>query len=117
MRTRNLARDYRAMPDLELARCCAAGDVDAVRHLVTANNQRLFRTAWSILRNRQEAEDVLQSCYAKAFAAIGTFEGRSSLDHMADAHRDQRSARAQAGAGAAAQASRSGGRRHARQLS
>jgi RNA polymerase sigma-70 factor (ECF subfamily) len=67
------------MPDVELAGCCAAGDVDAVRHLVTANNQRLFRTAWSILRNRQEAEDALQSCYAKALAAIGGFEGRSSL--------------------------------------
>ena len=77
--TRNLARDYRTMLDLELARCCAAGDVDAVRHLVTSNNQRLFRTGWSILKNRHEAEDVLQSCYAKAFAAIGSFEGRSSL--------------------------------------
>jgi RNA polymerase sigma-70 factor (ECF subfamily) len=77
--TRNLTRDYRAMPDLELAQCCASGDVEAVRHLVSANNQRLFRTAWSILKNRPESEDVLQSCYAKAFAAIGSFEGRSSL--------------------------------------
>ena len=77
--TQNLALDYAGIPDLELARCCASGDVEAVRHLVTSNNQRLFRTAWSILKNRQEAEDVLQSCYAKAFAAIGSFEGRSSL--------------------------------------
>jgi RNA polymerase sigma-70 factor (ECF subfamily) len=76
---RNLALDYAAMPDVDLARCCAGGDVDAVRHLISANNQRLFRTAWSILRNRQEAEDVLQACYANALAAIGSFEGRSSL--------------------------------------
>jgi RNA polymerase sigma-70 factor, ECF subfamily len=74
-----LALNYSAMPDIELARCCASGDADAVRHLVTANNQRLFRTAWSISRSRQEAEDVLQSSYASALAAIGTFEGRSSL--------------------------------------
>jgi RNA polymerase sigma-70 factor (ECF subfamily) len=74
-----LALDYAAMADVELARCCASGDVAAARHLVTANNQRLFRTAWSILKNRHEAEDVLQSCYAKALPAIGTFEGRSSL--------------------------------------
>ena len=75
----NLALDYAAMPDLALARCCAAGDGAAVRHMVVANNQRLFRAAWSILRNRDEAEDALQSAYAKALAAIGTFEGRSSL--------------------------------------
>ncbi len=61
--TPSLARDYAGMPDIELARCCAAGDAQAVRQLVSANNQRLFRTAWSILRNRFEAEDVLQSCY------------------------------------------------------
>ena len=76
---RNLALDYAGMADVDLAGCCAAGDAQAVRHLVSANNQRLFRTAWSILRNRQEAEDVLQSCYANALAAIGSFEGRSSL--------------------------------------
>jgi RNA polymerase sigma-70 factor (ECF subfamily) len=74
-----LALDYAGMPDVELARCCASGDAGAVRHLVTSNNQRLFRTAWSILKNRHEAEDVLQSSYANALAAIGGFEGRSSL--------------------------------------
>jgi RNA polymerase sigma-70 factor (ECF subfamily) len=77
--TRNLALDYAAMADLDLARCCASRDAGAVRHLVSANNQRLFRAAWSILKNRSEAEDALQSCYAKALAAIGSFEGRSSL--------------------------------------
>lgn len=75
----NLALDYSAMADVDLAGCCAAGDTAAVRHLVSSNNQRLFRAAWSILRNREEAEDALQSCYAKALGAIGTFEGRSSL--------------------------------------
>ena len=79
MSIQTLGLDYRAMGDVDLARCCAAGDVGAVRQLVSANNQRLFRTAWSILRNRQEAEDVLQSSYAKALAAIGSFEGRSAL--------------------------------------
>jgi RNA polymerase sigma-70 factor (ECF subfamily) len=77
--SRILALDYAAMADVELAASCAAGDVDAVRHLVTANNQRLFRTAWSILKNRQEAEDVVQSSYANALTAIAGFEGRSSL--------------------------------------
>ena len=76
---RTLAPDYAGMGDLELARSCAAGEVGAVRQLVSANNQRLFRTAWSILRSRHEAEDVVQSSYAKSLSAIGSFEGRSSL--------------------------------------
>lgn len=75
----NLALDYAGMSDIDLAKCCASGNSQAVRFLVKANNQRLFRSAWSILRNRDEAEDALQSCYAKALAAIGSFEGRSSL--------------------------------------
>jgi len=77
--TRNLALDYSGMTDVELAKSCSSGNAGAVRHLVSSNNQRLFRAAWSILKNRSEAEDVLQSCYAKALAAIGGFEGRSSL--------------------------------------
>lgn len=65
--------------DLSLARRCAAGDPVAVRLITAANNQRLFRAAWSILKDRSEAEDAVQSAYLKAFSAIKGFEGRSSL--------------------------------------
>lgn len=65
--------------DMELARRCAAREPEAVRKLVTTNNQRLYRAAWSILKDRSEAEEAVQSGYLKAFAAIGEFEGRSAL--------------------------------------
>ena len=71
--------DYAALGDAELARLCAARDREAIAHVISANNQRLFRTAWSILKSRSEAEEVVQSAYLRAFAAIGTFEGRSAL--------------------------------------
>jgi RNA polymerase sigma-70 factor (ECF subfamily) len=71
--------DYRKLADGELARLCAARDVGAIRHVVTANNQRLFRTAWSILKNRAEAEEAVQAAYVAAFNSIGAFEARSSL--------------------------------------
>jgi RNA polymerase sigma-70 factor, ECF subfamily len=71
--------DVRSLPDIELARCIAAGDRAAVRLLTERNNQRLFRAAWSVLKNREEAEDAVQSAYLNAFAAIGDFAGRSSL--------------------------------------
>jgi RNA polymerase sigma-70 factor, ECF subfamily len=63
-----------------LAARIAARDVGAVRLVMQRNNQRLFRTAWGILKNRAEAEDAVQSGYLRAFRAIGEFEGRSSLD-------------------------------------
>ncbi|MBS0275407.1 MAG: RNA polymerase sigma factor [Proteobacteria bacterium] len=71
--------DYEKLTDLELAARFAARDARAVRLVTGRNNQRLFRTAWSILKNRSEAEDVVQETYLRALGAIGRFEGRSSL--------------------------------------
>jgi RNA polymerase sigma-70 factor (ECF subfamily) len=71
--------DYAALDEIEFARLCSVRDAGASRHLITANNQRLFRAAWSILRDRGEAEDAVQAGYLSAFGAIGRFEGRSSL--------------------------------------
>ena len=73
------ARDYRALSDLALATRIAARDRVAVRLVTERNNQRLFRTAWAILKDRTEAEDAVQSAYLHAFATIDRFEGRSSL--------------------------------------
>jgi RNA polymerase sigma-70 factor (ECF subfamily) len=71
--------DCEALDDAGLARLVAERDPAAVRVLTMRNNQRLFRAAWSILRDREDAEDAVQSAYLKAFDAIDRFEGRSSL--------------------------------------
>ena len=71
--------DYSALGEAEIAGLCARRDREAVRHVVTANNQRLFRAAWSILKDRGEAEEAVQAAYVSAFSSIGAFEGRSSL--------------------------------------
>ena len=71
--------DYAYVDDVTLARGFAAGEPAAVRVLTQRNNQRLFRAAWSILGDRSEAEDIVQSSFLKAFAAASSFEGRSSL--------------------------------------
>ena len=73
------AIDYRGIADAELARLCGNRDRGAIQHVLAANNQRLFRTAWSILKNRSEAEEAVQSAYLHAFASIASFEGRSAL--------------------------------------
>ena len=73
------AVDYSALGDAALARLCAARDREAICHVITANNQRLFRAAWSILKTRQDAEEAVQAAYLSAFASMDTFEGRSAL--------------------------------------
>lgn len=71
--------DYEALDDGTLAALLAARDPLAVRLITARNNQRLFRAAWAILKNRAEAEDAVQSGYLQAFAGIAGFQGRSSL--------------------------------------
>lgn len=71
--------DYQTLDDLNLATQLSDRDPGAAREITRRNNQRLFRTAWSISRNRAEAEDIVQAAYLKAFAAIGGFAGQSSL--------------------------------------
>ncbi len=71
--------DYESLDEAALCGLIARRDEGAVRLVTTRNNQRLFRAAWSILRNRSEAEDAVQAAYLKAFAAIDRFEGRSAL--------------------------------------
>lgn len=49
------------------------GSETAIRRLIKANNQRLFRVARGVLRNDAEAEDVVQATYVKAFTHLETF--------------------------------------------
>ena len=56
-----------------------SGDRDAFAGIVEANSGQIYRLALKMLNNAQDAEDVLQNTFAKAFQNIGTFEGRSSL--------------------------------------
>ncbi len=46
---------------------------------MVANNQRMFRVAWSVLKNKSDAEEAVQAAYLSAFANIGSYEGRSAL--------------------------------------
>ena len=71
--------DYESLSDLELAAGIAVRDAEAVRLVTRRNNRPLFRAAWSILRNRDDAEDAVQSAYLRGFGAIASFAGKSSL--------------------------------------
>ena len=74
----SVALDYEQLSDIELAALVVRRDATAVRLITRRNNQRLCRAAWSVLENRAEAEEAVQDLL-KAFAAIDSFAGKSSL--------------------------------------
>ena len=74
-----IALDHDRLSDIELARLVVLRDPTAIRTITRRNNQRLYRAAWSVLKNHAEAEDAVQDAYLKAFAGMTSFAGASSL--------------------------------------
>ena len=60
-------------------RLAKEGHRSAFRVIIQRCNQRLFRVARSIMRDDNEAEDVLQETYDRAFAKFDTFRGEAGL--------------------------------------
>ena len=71
--------DMHPPADVEVARRIAAGDQDELQRLMRVHNQRLYRTARSILRDDAEAEDAVQESYLLAYRAMAQFRGDASL--------------------------------------
>ena len=56
-----------------------ANDGSAFAKLVDAHSEQIYRLALKMLGSEQDAEDVLQESFIKAFKNIHAFEGRSKL--------------------------------------
>ncbi len=65
--------------DIDLAHAVAAGDQDAFTTMMRRHNQMLFRTARSILRDDQEAEEVVQDAYLLAYRGMHHYRGEARL--------------------------------------
>ena len=52
---------------------------DALEEMFVASRKRFLATAYSILRNREDAEDAVQEAYLSAYRHLRSFEGRSAL--------------------------------------
>lgn len=59
--------------DQELIARVLAGDTDAFYDLVRPHERTLFMTAWGILRNEGDAEDIAQDAVLKAFLNLKHF--------------------------------------------
>lgn len=65
--------------EADLVLRAARRDPDAIRHIVKAHNQRLYRLARAVVGNNADAEEVLQDAYLRAFEHLDRFRGDSSL--------------------------------------
>lgn len=60
---------------IKLVNRCREGDIWAQRELYKRYNHSIFNTAYRILNNDMEAEDITQDTFLKAFEKIGTYKG------------------------------------------
>lgn len=65
--------------DLTLVGAAKLGNRHAFEILVERHEQRLLSFALRITRNREDAEDVVQQSFQKAFTHLDKFEGKSSF--------------------------------------
>jgi RNA polymerase sigma-70 factor (ECF subfamily) len=65
--------------DLAVVARVKAGDHDAFRHLVERHSRSVFRLAYRLTGHEQDAEDVVQETFLRAFREIRRFEARSSF--------------------------------------
>jgi RNA polymerase sigma-70 factor (ECF subfamily) len=72
-------RNRDALPDEELVALARQRDEAAVRALVKRHNRRLFRIARAVVRDENEAEDIVQEAYVRAFTGLDTFRGHSAF--------------------------------------
>ena len=56
-----------------------AGDTEALAAVFAREQGRLFRTAFSVLRNKEDAEDAVQCGLLSAYTKLRSFEGRSKF--------------------------------------
>ncbi|MGE5205834.1 MAG: RNA polymerase sigma factor [Chlamydiota bacterium] len=63
--------------DEEVVARVLAGETALFEIIMRRYNQRLYRVAYSILRNDAEAEDVMQDAYVRAYQHLDQFAGRA----------------------------------------
>ena len=65
--------------DLEMLEAVQAGDATAYRGLVEKYQTRVYSVVYGMLRNREDARDVTQEAFVKAYKNIGSFRIEASF--------------------------------------
>jgi RNA polymerase sigma-70 factor (ECF subfamily) len=65
--------------ELKLVRAAKAGDIGAFEQLVHRYDRNVFRIAQHITQNREDAEDVVQDAFLKAYENLKNFQEQSKF--------------------------------------
>lgn len=72
-------RQQEADADLIVVRQVQAGDVAAFDRLILKYRERVFGVIYNLTANREDASDLTQDTFIKAFQAINRFQGNCSF--------------------------------------
>src|ERR1041385_7814219 len=67
------------VPELDLVKEAQAGDTEAFDELVTRCRTRVFGMIYNMVHNEQDAWDLAQESFLKAWKSIGRFRAQSSF--------------------------------------
>lgn len=73
------ATDTPVTEELALVQAAKQGDVGAFEQLVKRYDRNIFRIAQHITQNREDAEDVVQDAFLKAYENLDQFQGNSKF--------------------------------------
>ena len=74
-----IAGELEPHPDVALVDRVREGDVSAYDELVRKYERQVFRIAQHITQNREDAEDVMQDAFLKAYEKLDQFQGNSKF--------------------------------------
>ncbi len=81
--TKSIAADsdhvHEADSDAVIVRRVQAGEVEAFDRLILKYRERLYAIIYNLTSNREDAADLTQDSFIKAFQAINRFKGKSSF--------------------------------------
>jgi RNA polymerase sigma-70 factor (ECF subfamily) len=72
-------RRLEADEDLVIVRKIQAGDVDSFDSLILKYRERVYSVIYNLTSNREDASDLTQEAFIKAFQSIKRFKGQSSF--------------------------------------
>jgi len=67
------------LSDWQLVQKCQAGDIASFQELVSRYHQKVYMVIFGLLRNRDDAMEVAQESFFRAYRKIASFHGQSSF--------------------------------------